>query len=285
MDLNWLITYAHAQEKGAILGAVDYVADASYNVYKLGVSDPLDGVRTIETDPAILASSPDAWHVSGSSSYTTTRGNNGIAQENWDSGSDFLNNIRANGGESLNFDFPFNLSDTSPHNYINAATTQLFYTANAYHDLLEVLGFTEAAGNFEDVNTSPGGLGNDAVQLNAQDGSGLNNANFATPADGQRPRMRMYMWNAVPGAQRDGDFDNGVIIHEYTHGLSTRLTGGPSRSTCLNAGESGGMGEGWGDFFATAIRIKPTDTRTKDYPMGDWVNGKGPYTLLQLLCI
>ena len=31
------------------------------------------------------------------------------------------------------------------------------------------------------------------------------------------------------------------------------------------------MGEGWGDFMATAIRIKPSDTRTKDYSMGAWV--------------
>lgn len=39
------------------------------------------------------------------------------------------------------------------------------------------------------------------------------------------------------------------------------------------------MGEGWGDWFATAIRLKPTDTRAKDYAMGDWANGEGirPY--------
>lgn len=177
----------------------------------------------------------------------------------------------------MDFNFAYSTSDTSPHNYISAATAQLFYTANAYHDLLEVLGFTEAAGNFEDVNTGVGGLGNDAVQLNAQDGSGMNNANFATPADGSRPRMRMYLWNVGGGVQRDGDFDNGVIIHEYTHGLSNRLTGGPSRSTCLSTTESGGMGEGWGDFFATAIRIKPGDTRNTNYGMGNWVNGAGSY--------
>lgn len=280
LDLNWLITYAHAQEKGSVVGVVDYVADAFYNVYKLGVSDPGDGVRTIEDNPALLSASPNSWHISGTANYTVTRGNNGISQENWDAGTDYLNNVRANGGTTLDFDFPFSLTDSSPHNYIAAATAQLFYTANAYHDLLESLGFTEAAGNFEDVNTSPGGLGNDAVQLNAQDGSGMNNANFATPVDGQRPRMRMYLWNSVPGPQRDGDFDNGVIIHEYTHGLSNRLTGGPSRSSCLGNAEGGGMGEGWGDFFATAIRIKAADTRTKVYAMGDWVNGKGPYSPL-----
>lgn len=92
----------------------------------------------------------------------------------------------------------------------------------------------------------------------------------------------MYLWNQGQ-PWRDGDFDLGVIIHEYCHGLSNRLTGGPLTGSCLNTLESGGMGEGWGDFFATVIRIKPTDTRARVYPMGDWVNnGRGirpyPYT-------
>lgn len=30
------------------------------------------------------------------------------------------------------------------------------------------------------------------------------------------------------------------------------------------------MGEGWGDFMATAIRLKSGDKRSKDYPMGAW---------------
>lgn len=106
--------------------------------------------------------------------------------------------------------------------------------------------------------------------LNAQDGSGTNNANFATPVDGQKPRMRMFMWTySTPN--RDCSFDAGVIIHEYTHGLSTRLTGGPANSNCLNVLEAGGMGEGWGDFFAIAIHLKTTDTRATNYPLGDWV--------------
>jgi extracellular elastinolytic metalloproteinase len=54
--------------------------------------------------------------------------------------------------------------------------------------------------------------------------------------------------------------------------LSNRLTGGPANSNCLTALESGGMGEGWGDFMATAIRLKAADTRTKSYPMGAWIN-------------
>lgn len=148
--------------------------------------------------------------------------------------------------------------------------TQLFYTANTYHDLLHTLGFNEAAGNFENNNNGAGGKGGDAVILNAQDGSGTNNANFATPPDGQPGVMRMYIWDESTPV-RDCAFDAGVIIHEYTHGVSTRLTGGPANSGCLNVLEAGGMGEGWGDFMAVAIHLKKSDTRAKNYPMGDWI--------------
>ncbi len=41
----------------------------------------------------------------------------------------------------------------------------------------------------------------------------------------------------------------------------------PANSNCLNALESGGMGEGWGDFIATTVRLKPADTRATNYPM------------------
>ena len=140
-----------------------------------------------------------------------------------------------------------------------------------YHDLLYLLGFTEKAGNFETNNNGQGGAGNDAVILNAQDGSGTNNAQFSTPADGSAGRMKMFIWTAA-NPDRDCSFESGVVIHEYTHGLSNRLTGGPANSGCLSVTEAGGMGEGWGDFMATAIRTKTTDTRAKNYPMGEWVN-------------
>ena len=54
-------------------------------------------------------------------------------------------------------------------------------------------GFTEAAGNFQVNNYGNGGLGGDAVNAEAQDGGGTNNANFGTPPDGTQPRMQMYV--------------------------------------------------------------------------------------------
>ncbi|KAK1142395.1 hypothetical protein N8T08_007947 [Aspergillus melleus] len=265
---NWLLSYVDANNEETVHGVVDYVAEADYQVYAWGLNDPTEGSRTTIKDPWDNSASQFTWISDGSTNYTTTRGNNAIAQSNPTGGSSYLNNHRPN-SPSLHFSYPYTTSSTPPSSYIDASITQLFYTGNTYHDLLYVLGFTEKAGNFQWNNAGKGGLGNDYVILNAQDGSGTNNANFATPPDGQPGRMRMYVWTeSTP--YRDGSFESGIVIHEYTHGLSTRLTGGPANSGCLSAFESGGMGEGWGDFMATAIRLKSADTRSKDYPMGAW---------------
>ncbi|MFZ4107018.1 T9SS-dependent M36 family metallopeptidase [Flavobacterium sp.] len=56
----------------------------------------------------------------------------------------------------------------------------------------------------------------------------------------------------------DGDFDNGVIAHEYGHGISTRLSGGRANSSCLQNYDQ--MGEGWSDWFALMLTMKPGDT-------------------------
>jgi extracellular elastinolytic metalloproteinase len=79
----------------------------------------------------------------------------------------------------------------------------------------------------------------------------------------------MYLWStATP--YRDGDLEAGIVIHEYSHGLSTRLTGGPMNSGCLGYGEAGGMGEGWGDAMATFIRQIEEYSTHGVYSMGAW---------------
>jgi extracellular elastinolytic metalloproteinase len=47
-----------------------------------------------------------------------------------------------------------------------------------------------------------------------------------------------------------------VVYHENTHGLSNRLVGGGT-TTCLRGLQSGGMGEGWGDFMGSSFRNDP----------------------------
>ncbi|HKQ96252.1 MAG TPA: M36 family metallopeptidase [Candidatus Polarisedimenticolia bacterium] len=153
---------------------------------------------------------------------------------------------------------------------LDAAVVNLFYVTNWYHDFMYHLGFTEAAGNFQKDNFGKGGLGNDYLLADAQDGSGTNNANFGTPPDGSNPRMQMYLFS---GPERDGSFDTDVIIHEHTHGVSNRLVGGPNNADCLGlglTGESGGMGEGWSDWYAATITDEPA---LGEYAVDDTVNG------------
>ena len=66
-------------------------------------------------------------------------------------------------------------------------------------------------------------------------------------------------------AHRDSDMDAGIIAHEYGHGISNRLTGGPSNTSCLATNLAGGAtseqgGEGWSDFWALVIHAKASDT-------------------------
>ncbi|KAI8319764.1 peptidase M36 [Martensiomyces pterosporus] len=126
----------------------------------------------------------------------------------------------------------------------------------------------------KDVNYSGKGLGGDGVIANAQDGSGTNNANFATPPDGQRPKMRMYVFTQTT-PNRDGDLEQDIVAHEFTHGISNRLTGGPANTNCLSTLEAGGMGEGWSDTVANLLRIKSGDTRSLNLIMGEYAFGQG----------
>ncbi len=127
--------------------------------------------------------------------------------------------------------------------------TNLFFWSNRYHDRLYELGFTEAARNFQQDNFGRGGLGNDFVRAEAQDFSGTNNANFGTPPDGQLPRMQMFIFTG-PNPDRDGDLDQEIVLHELTHGTSNRLH---ANATGLGSNVSGGMGEGWSDYYARAL--------------------------------
>ncbi|MFM2393013.1 MAG: hypothetical protein RLZZ546_995, partial [Bacteroidota bacterium] len=70
----------------------------------------------------------------------------------------------------------------------------------------------------------------------------------------------------------DGAFDNGIIAHEFGHGISTRLTGGPANSACLSNAEQ--MGEGWSDFFSLIMTVEPGDKGTDVRGIGTFANGE-----------
>ncbi len=82
-------------------------------------------------------------------------------------------------------------------------------------------------------------------------------------------KMSLYQAAAPSPPNLDGDFDNGIITHEYMHGISNRLTGGRNNTSCLQQVEQGG--EGWSDFLALALTAKPGDRGTTTRGIGTFV--------------
>ena len=408
---------------------------SSYSVYQLPTESPNDRDRANVQNPADGLASPFGWHDTNGAAgaeFTITRGNNAHAYLDQDDNEQQDFGGSPDGGAGLDFDFPIDLAEHAQF-YRDAVVANLFYTCNAFHDILYRYGFDEVSGNFQASNYGRGGLGGDYVRCEAQDGSGTNNANFSTPAEptatGGVPRMQMYLWpgstttfglqnqvsimgvgdfgagwarfgppatnagvsgqlvlvndgvatgpvgtvtdgceslvgfpagaiavidrantpppppndqppvctflqqtmnaqaagavavvivdnttgNAptmggtftatgptiptvsvtqtdgaaikaglpsagtvrkTPGRPgiRDGDIENGIIFHEYGHGLSIRLTGGPAVN-CLSGNEQ--AGEGWSDFIAISTMLDPS----LDDPQGP--RGMGPYALFQ----
>jgi extracellular elastinolytic metalloproteinase len=392
----------------------------SYRIFAIPKESPYDGSRTLELNPFDAIASPWGWHdtngVSGAE-YTITRGNNVFAYADTDANNvpddpNVVPGAQPDGGAGLEFDFALDLS-LDPLDYLTASVTNLFYMNNIMHDVTYQYGFNEVAGNFQTNNYGNGGLGNDAVNAEALDGSGTNNANFATPPDGSPGRMQMYRWTnpfgqlvtvnippsppiggpfvanpsnnggtangltadvvividgvaptndacetitndltgkialiewsavcnssvfvqnaanagavaaiiidqldppltnfggaaAIPSvavgngdgmliqntiiggatvnvtiddnpaveADRDSDMDNGIIAHEYGHGVSNRLTGGPNTTSCLGNAEQ--MGEGWSDFWTLVLSAIPSDTATLPRGIGNYSQFNDP---------
>jgi extracellular elastinolytic metalloproteinase len=126
----------------------------------------------------------------------------------------------------------------------------IFYYCNYMHDFLYVLGFREADGNFQKDSFNRGGQTGDRVDARSYPGAVEGTANMSTPADGKTPIMRMGL---VTSTNRHTAMDSTVVFHEYTHGLTNRMVGGPMNDSALEADQSGGMGEGWSDYMACTI--------------------------------
>ncbi|MEZ4909828.1 MAG: M36 family metallopeptidase [Saprospiraceae bacterium] len=416
---------------------------ATYRVFKLPAESPNHGNSSLVSDNQFPEVSPYGWHdidgVDGPE-YTITRGNNVYAYEDKDD-DNLTDGNDTDGGAGLNFDFPLDFKE-DPRASNKAAVTNLFYMVNMMHDVTALLGFDEAAGNFQETNYSGVFGGDDQVHAEAFDGitlyetnkdlvngshTKINNANFSTPPDGINGRMQMYLWTNDSGAisidspdeikgfvkeygaarfgnpypksteppitgeciitmdgstypteccntilnpenvngkiaildrglcnfsrkvyraeqagaiaavicnvvgvdggngeevldmsggldadkvnipsvffkksqcdaiklilnnggkvtmtfqERDnekadyfdGALDNGIIAHEFGHGISTRLTGGSGNSTCLGNDEQ--MGEGWSDFFTLIMTREPNDLGTDARGIGTFAAGQ-----------
>ncbi len=264
-------------QTGEVWTRTSWVDEAAYKVFALPVESPghatpaapADGRATL-TDPHNFAS-PFGWHdtdgVDGAE-FTGTQGNNVHAYL------DFVNDNVPDPGDtpdcdaSLSCVFALDLTQ-EPNAYRPAAAANMFYMANMMHDVAHPFGFDEVSGNFQASNYGNGGLDGDYVLAEVQDGGGVNNANFATPPDGARPRMQMYRWTHV-APYRDGDFDNGIIAHEYGHGISNRLVGGPGSAGCLANEQQ--PGEGFSDWWA--LYYTQADATTRRRGIGTYVMGQ-----------
>lgn len=251
------------------------LAANDYHVVAMPVESPNFGSRSIVNSPWLdnPTASPNGWHQIGSTSYTVSKGNNVDAYVDADNSNSPTggDNDRVDGGANLEFDFPWAAADP-PTNYQDASLTNLFYWNNVIHDVWYNYGFDEPSGNFQEENFTSSGSASDYVNAEGFDGSGTCNANMSTQPDGFNPRMQMYLCNG-----RDGNLDNGVVVHEYGHGISIRLTGGPGTASCLpNNSTNEQMGEGWSDYFGTVMTIQAGDVATDPRPMGTWLIGQGP---------
>ena len=169
------------------------VPDQSYPAYVAPVLISMEGFNTNPEQAA------DPWLPANA---TESQGNNVHAYTD-DSAPDGFSSgdVRATTTSSQTFDRVFDTSadPTADDDQRAAAVTQLFYTINWLHDYWYDSGFDEQAGNAQFNNYGRGGLPNDAMRAEGQDGvqlGQLNNANMATPTDGFSPRMQMYVYSA-----------------------------------------------------------------------------------------
>lgn len=89
-------------------------------------------------------------------------------------------------------------------------------------------------------------------------------------ASGNPVTVNLMPSESTGPSQVSSGFDNGVIAHEYGHGISNRLVGGPSQLGCFGNGEQ--MGEGISDFFSLIMTAEEGDTGADARGIGVFVN-------------
>ncbi len=269
---------------GEVLSLADWSNHAAYDVFAVPKESPSDGPRTLEIDPQDTTASPFGWHDTNGvvgAEFTTTQGNNVWAYTDRDG--DDLPDLESSpdGGAGLSFDFPLDLAQ-APLSYRDASVANVFYLSNVLHDVHYQYGFTEQAGNFQQNNYGKGGVGGDPVLAEAQDqadggpfGAQRNNANFLAPPDGLPGRLQLFLFDQTT-PERDSSLDFGIVAHEYAHGVSTRLTGGPANagSLGLDFAQSAGMGEGWSDWYSLMFTQLGSDSAGDARGVGTYVLGQ-----------
>ncbi|KAJ2992312.1 hypothetical protein HDV02_003154 [Globomyces sp. JEL0801] len=255
---NW-IQVSVSSSSGQIIQVVDFVNKASFDVIPMPKRNPTTGFSRL-FNPFDAKSSPLTWN-----SNTYTQGNNVVSLDT--SGNPV---VASSPRALLNFYSSFQRTESARSaSNVRAAAINTFYVANYMHDISYRYGFTEPAGNFQLNNFGKGGKGNDPVYI-LNLANGRNNAQFATPPDGQSGVMSMFEFD-LTNPTRNGAFENPVVIHEYVHGITNRMTGGSQQANCLQTTIARGLGEGWSDAVAMFLSRVGSDNKNTDFVIGDYV--------------
>jgi hypothetical protein len=125
------------------------------------------------------------------------------------------------------------------------------------------IGIILADGALDDPRTFGGSAAANipGLAIGMTDGAALAAAVAAGP-------VTVELQSAVSGPERDGDFDNTVVGHEWGHYLHHRL------ADC-GAQQCGGMSEGWGDFNALMLLLREGDNRDGVYAMAPYAIANG----------
>ncbi|KAH6579833.1 hypothetical protein BASA50_008037 [Batrachochytrium salamandrivorans] len=266
---RWIQVWCDATT-GKVIQAVDFANKASYRAIPIPRRDVTQGFSMV-SNPEFRGASPNGWtdgKFAGGNNVITLTPNGKTVPSVRDGVFDTQFNSREDPG-----------TDAS----VVAASVNLFYISNVMHDISYQYGFTERAGNFQTNNSGKGGQGNDAVVINVLNLSDIDNADFIAPPDGRPGVMNMYRFTSSTPNRNPG-LDNTIVIHEYAHGISNRLTGGPSTGGCLSTAEAGSMGEGWSDIIAMIVLAKSSDTATTRVTIGSYSKNRStglrsvPYT-------
>ena len=128
------------------------------------------------------------------------------------------------------------------------------------------------------VNTSPGnptamgpGVVGDqvtipSIMITQDEGEAI----ISALLDGDVMNAELFDFDTL---ELDGDLDNGIIAHEYGHGISNRLIGGALNTFCLLNDEQ--MGEGWSDWFGLILTVEPGDAGTDARGIGTYAIAEG----------
>ncbi|KAJ8073404.1 hypothetical protein PM082_011679 [Marasmius tenuissimus] len=258
-DHTWYEAFVDAHD-GKTLHINDFVAHATYNAIPMGQFSVESGYKLV-VNPEDSAVSPLGWHNDGSGQTNMTSGNNVLSFK----GTRAATTTQSSEGPTFDYPYDTSLEPSDPKNE-DASRVQAFYTANMMHDIFYRYGFTETTYNFQNTNFGKGAREHDRMLMFVQHSAGTDNANIAVPPDGQSPECHMYIFTGST-PRRDGVFELGIPIHEITHGLTVRMTGGGT-ARCLQTVESGGLGEGWSDALADWVQQTP---EMKDFVTGSYV--------------